>query len=476
MTEVRTRFAPSPTGFMHVGGVRTALFAWLIAKQNNGKFILRIEDTDKVREVEGSIEHIIETLKTLGLDYDEGPDKPGDYGPYKQSGRLDVYREWANKLVDLGRAYADPYTQQQVEEFRNQAKANKKPFLFREYRPENPPKWDGTTPLRFLSNPKDYSWHDEVMGDLKAGAEAVDDFILMKSDGYPTYNFAHIIDDHLMKITHIVRSQEFLASVPRYLDLYDALDIERPLLATVPFVLAPDGKKKLSKRDGAKDILEYIREGFLPEALINFMASLGWNDGTTQEIFNVQQLIENFKISNIQKSGARFDEQRLNWMDGAHIRELTLEKLYDLSSSFWPISSRPYDDQYRKKVLSLIQERLKYLSEIPVLTDFFFEDLPVNTELIDNNKKLKDLPKQQLKEWLQMTADSLSESNFSLEDITLRLNNLLMETEQKPVILFSLIRISTTQSPQSPGLFETIQLLGKERVIDRIKKQIESLS
>src|SRR5262249_28038804 len=202
MKPVRTRFAPSPTGYMHVGGVRTALFAWLVARQNGGQFILRIEDTDKNREIKGSIDHIIKSLKWLGLDWDEGIDIGGRCAPYLQSERLDSYKLWAQKLIDLGRAYADPYSPDEVQAFRNQAQAEKKPFLFRNHRPEHPPTWDGTQPLRFKSEPKAYQWHDEVMGDLSAGPEVVDDFILIKSDGYPTYNFAHIFVDAEMQITH----------------------------------------------------------------------------------------------------------------------------------------------------------------------------------------------------------------------------------------------------------------------------------
>ena len=193
-------------------------------------------------------------------------DKEGDFGPYTQSARLANYKVWALKLIASGRAYPDPYSGEEVEVFRQEAHAQKKPFLFRNHRPENPPEWDGTQPLRFKSDPKPYSWHDEVMGDLKTGPEVIDDFIIIKSDGYPTYNFAHIVDDYEMQITHVIRSQEFIASVPKFLNLYEALKIERPILATVPFVMAPGGNKKLGKRDGAKDILDYKREGFLPEA------------------------------------------------------------------------------------------------------------------------------------------------------------------------------------------------------------------
>ena len=472
---VRTRFAPSPTGYMHVGGVRTALFAWLLARQNEGQFLLRLEDTDKVREVEGSGEHIMQSLRWLGLQWDEGIDVGGPFAPYLQSERLATYKEWAQKLVDKGRAYADPYTAEEVDAFRNEAKAAKKPFLYRDHRPENPPAWDGTQPLRLKSDPKGYSWHDEVMGDLSAGEEAIDDFILMKSDGYPTYNFAHIIDDLLMEITHVIRSQEFLASVPRYLNLYEALEIERPLLATMPFVMGPDGKKKLSKRDGAKDIMDYAKEGYLPEALINFMASLGWNDGTEQEIFSVQELIEKFSLDRVQKSGAHFDENRLLWMNGAHIRALSLDDLYQKVADFWPEEAKDADDSYKKQVLGLVQERLKFFAELPDLTRFFFTDLPVNPELISGHKQLGKLTPEELKTLLEQTKASLEQSDFSLEDLTIRLNDLLEATGQKPAVLFSLIRIATTQAPASPQLADSLSVLGKDISLRRIDQQLATL-
>ena len=236
MSEVRTRFAPSPTGFLHIGGVRTALFAWLEAKHSNGVFILRFEDTDKQREVEGTKQHLIDCLNILGINYDEGPEKGGEYGPYVQSERLEIYKRWAEKLIADGRAYADPYTSEEVQSFREQAQKDKKPFLYRNHRPENTKTWDGSTPLRFKSDPKAYTWHDAVMGDLSTEAGVIDDFILIKSDGYPTYNFAHIVDDAEMKITHVMRGQEFLASVPNYLNLYEALDLTPPILATLPHI------------------------------------------------------------------------------------------------------------------------------------------------------------------------------------------------------------------------------------------------
>lgn len=476
---VRTRFAPSPTGYLHVGGVRTALFAWLLAKQTGGQFILRLEDTDKVREVANSEQHIIDSMRWLGLVWDEGPDIGGPYGPYRQSERLDSYKEWAQKLIEKGRAYADPYTPEEVEQFRQAAAKDKKPFLFRNYRPKSAgqrtPPWDGSQPLRFKSEPRAITWTDAVMGELSAGAEAIDDFIIIKSDGYPTYNFAHIIDDLLMECTHVIRSQEFIASVPKYLNLYEALEIEPPILATVPMVMGPDGKKKLSKRDGAKDILDYAREGYLPEALVNFIATLGWNDGTEQEIFSVQELIQKFSLARVQRGGAHFDEQRLLWLNGSHIRSLPLEELCKRAENFWPEEAKSYDEAYKKKVLALVQERLKYLAELPELTSFFFTDLSVDTTLISSHKQLGKLSKDELGKLLEQSKNALKQSDFSADDLSTHLNQLLEATHQKPAVLFSLIRIATTQVPASPGLAETLAILGKETSLRRINATIESV-
>src|ERR1035437_489665 len=462
MKPARTRFAPSPTGHLHVGGIRTALFAWLVAKQSGGQFILRIEDTDQAREVRCSAEHIQESLKWLGLDWDEGPGVENNNIAYFQSQRLEIYKEWADKLVATGKAYADPYTTQELEAFRNKAKQEKRPVLFRDHRPKTSPVWNGSQPLRLKSEPKTYKWQDAVMGDLQTGPEVIDDFILMKSDGFPTYNFAHIIDDYLMDITHVIRSQEFIASVPKFLNLYEALGIERPVLATVPFVMGDSGNKKLSKRDGAKDILDYAREGYLPETLLNFMATLGWNDGTEQEIFSRQELIQKFSLDRVQRSGARFDEQRLTWMNGYWIRKLNTDDLYAKVQNFWPQESATYDDKYKKQVLTLVQERLKYFAELPNLTDFFFKDLPVNSKLWQDHKQLKKMQPVELKELLEKSKLALSKIDFSLEKITETLNQLLEETRQKPAVLFSLIRIATTQAPASPGLADTLLILDKE--------------
>lgn len=488
--KTRTRFAPSPTGYMHVGGVRTALFAWLVAKQAKGDFLLRIEDTDRTRHVEAAEQHIIESLAWLGIEPDEKP--------VRQSERLEIYKQWGQKLVDGGRAYADPISEEELEKLRQNAMAAKKPFLFRNYRPKNPPKWDGSMPLRFKSEPKAYKWRDEVMGEPETGPEAIDDFVLIKSDGYPTYNFAHIIDDHEQKISHVIRSQEFLPSIPKFLNLYEALKIEQPKLATLPYVMRPDGKQKLSKRDGAKDILDYKREGYLPEALINFLATLGWNDGTEQEIFSLEELIKKFDLGRVHHSGARFDEERLIWMNGYYIRGLSIDKLYELAdaknrepsfakatkgkqrlkNSFWPEEAKNADEDYKKAILGLVQERLKYLAELPQLTSFFFAEpdtksvLKLYKEPVD--KQLKKNPPD-YKQFLDAVTAELEASDFSVRDIQNQLNRLLDKLGTKPAVLFPIIRIAVTGSSVSPEIFGTLATLGKKTALKRLQKAREIL-
>lgn len=476
MTVTRTRYAPSPTGFQHVGNIRTGLFAYLLAHHDNGQFILRLEDTDKKREVEGSEQHLLECLRVLGIQPSEGISVGGEFGPYKQSERLAIYRTWAQKLIDQGRAYADPYTPEEIQAFRDSAKAEKRPFLYRNHRPENPPAWDGTAPLRFKSDPKAYSWHDEVMGDLSTGPEVVDDLIIIKSDGYPTYNFAHIVDDAEMKVTHIIRGQEFISSQPNYFNLYEALGLTPPIFATMPHILAATGGKKLGKRDGAKDVLDYIRDGILPEALTNFIASLGWNDGTEQELFTKQELIDKFSLDRVQRSGARFDEQRLLWMNGQWIRRLSLDELYERVEQFWPPEAAGANIIYKKQVLGLVQDRLKTLAELPLLTSYFFATPVSDWQMIQDNKQLKKLDRPTLVSLLLAAQDLLKGSEFDPDSLQTTLNTLLEETGEKPGVLFSLIRLAVSWAPFSPALNETLAVLGKEESLLRIEKAIETAS
>lgn len=470
--KIRTRFAPSPTGMMHAGSVRTALFAWLFAKQNDGQFILRIEDTDKAREDTTAVKQIMDSLDWLGLEWDEGPKKGGEFGPYIQSERLDIYKHYADQLVAKGLAYADPYTRTQVEGFRKQSQEQKRPFIFREYRPSDPPVWDGSQPLRFkVTNIKRYDWTDLVRGKLTAGEEALDDFIIIKSDGFPTYNFAHVIDDYLMKITHVMRGEEFIASVPKFLSLYDAFGWDYPQFVTLPPVLNRHGGKKLSKRDGAKNILEYKNEGYLPDAILNFLASLGWNDGSEQEVFDRQELLEKFNIERIQRKGAKFDDSRLVWLNGQHVRRLSVEQLYNsIDKKFWPKSSQDYDDNYKMSVLGIVQERLKYFAELPELTSFFFAEPTYAKNVIAKTYG------EQAHHNLEAVQAELSKSDFSLLDLETRLRQLAESLSLKPGELFGLIRLTITGQKVAPGLFETLNVLGKERSLARITAALNSFT
>lgn len=480
MTEIRTRFAPSPTGYIHVGNVRSALYPYFIARQNNGKFVLRIEDTDQNRFVDGAEDLIIDVLKWLNIDWDEGPTgdgtEKGNYGPYHQTKRRASYHEWAQKLVDTGYAYADPRSHGEIEDLKKVAEQNHQTFLYRNNRPNEYVEWDGTQPLRFkVKEPKRYSWHDEVMGDLSAGEDAVDDFIIMKSDGLPTYNFAHIVDDALMHITHVIRGQEYISSMPKYLALYEALGLERPTFAHLPHILAPQGNKKLGKRDGAKSVSEYRDEGYLPEAMLNFLACLGWNDGTEQELFTKKELIEKFSFAHVQKSGARFDEKRLQWMNAQWIKRLTTDELLNRVDKFWGEHGKMADDAKKKTVLAVVQDRMKILNDLPSLSEYFFDRPTPDWDMVHSNKQLKKHDDTELVELLQEAIAKLSDADFtSEEDLQARLNELLVETEQKPMILFSIIRFALTWAPFSPGLPETMRLLGRDETLARLNQAVEA--
>ena len=475
---IKTRIAPSPTGYMHIGNVRTALFAWLLARQNNGQFVLRIEDTDRNRFTEGAEEHIVESLKWLGLDWDAGPDKPDELGPYRQSQRLEIFNKYAQKLIKSGKAYADPTTPNQLAELREKAKAEKRPFRFREHRPENPPEWRPGLSLRLrIDADKSPDWHDEVRGDIKGSSENIDDFILVKADGFPTYNFAHIVDDHEMQITHVIRGDEFISSVPKYLFLYEALGVKPPVFAHLPPILAPDGKKKLSKRDGAPDLLSYRDQGYMPEAVANFLALLGWNDGTEQEMYSIKELIEKFSLNRVQKSGARYDEQKLTWISGHHIRSTKLEDLYKLTTSpknWWPESASSTSDEEKLKILGLVQEKLKNFNELSDNVRFFFVEPEISLdEVLGLDKQLsKKLELTEAKKMLESVTSELEQCDFSVGDLETRLREMVEKLETKAGILFKLIRISITGSTVAPGLFETMEALGKETILKRLAKII----
>lgn len=468
-----TRFAPSPTGYIHIGNVRSAIYPYLLARQSEGKMILRIEDTDRARYVEGATELIEDTLEWLGLNWDEGPIVGGPHGPYFQSERKDIYHAWARKLIASGRAYADPTTPEEIAKHREECNKAKTPFLYRNYRPENTPEWEPGIPLRLKAEPKEYSWHDEVMGDMHAGPEVLDDIILIKKDGYPTYNFAHIVDDAEMGVTHVMRGVEYLSSTPNYLALYEALGLERPKFVSLPHILAPSGNKKLGKRDGAKSVTEYRDDGVLAEAMLNYLACLGWNDGTEQEIYTKTELIQKFTLDRIQSSGARYDETKLLWLNGQWIRKIFTEQgvdaLYARTENFWPDIAASAADEYKLQVLSIIYDRLKTLSDLRDMTAYFFTDPRVDLDMLVNNKFLKKLSESELEELLKLTIAKLTDlGSWDADSIQNALNELLVDTGKKPAELFSLIRIAVSFAPFSPALHLTLSVLGRDTSLARL--------
>ena len=471
--EIITRFAPSPTGYIHIGNVRSAIYPYLLARQSGGKMLLRIEDTDRTRYVEGATELIEDVLEWLDINWDEGPIVGGPNGPYFQSERMEIYHKWARKLIEQGRAYADPTPPEKLDEYRKQCSEQKTAFLYRNFRPDNTPKWQPGIPLRFKAEPKEYSWHDEVMGDMHTGPEVLDDIILIKQDGYPTYNFAHIVDDYEMGVTHLMRGAEYLSSTPNYLAIYEALGIKRPKIITLPHILRPDGKKKLGKRDGAKSVTEYREDGILAEAMLNYLACLGWNDGTEQEIYTKDELIKNFSVDRIQSSGARYDEVKLMWMNGQWIRKLFTEQgaeaLYARTHDFWPESAADASDEAKLKVLSIIYDRLKTLSDLRNMTGYFFKDPAIDLDMLTNNKFLKKLSESELESLLKAAIAKLTDlESWDADTLQEALNQLLAETGKKPAELFSLIRIAISFAPFSPALNLTMEVLGRETTLSRL--------
>ena len=479
-TKVVTRFAPSPTGFMHVGNVRSALYPYLLAKKNKGTFILRIEDTDKEREVEGSKEHIIEALKWLNIVWDEGPDIGGPNAPYLQSERLDSYKKYAQILIDKGLAYPDPYTEEEVDQFREQAELAKKPFLFREHRPayaeasaDKPEKlenWYKIKPLRFkVSEIKSYKWNDLVYGDLSAGPEALDDFILIKSDGYPTYNFAHIVDDIEMGVTDVMRGQEFISSVPKFLSLYEALGLKPPLFATLPPIMGEGGNKKLSKRDGAKDILEYKNEGYLPEAMVNFLALLGWNPGDDREIFTMDELIKTFDILRVGHSGAQWNDVKLDWINKEHIKKLGKEELKENIFKYLP------EDLKKEKLVPIITERISKWGDIGGIIErgelnYFYKQPEYSKEKLLYKNTFSEKISENLKEAVN-ALEKINEKDFSKENIKNVLMQIANTLENRGELLHP-VRYALSGLDKSPDPFIIAEILGKNETLSRLQKAI----
>jgi glutamyl-tRNA synthetase len=469
-----TRFAPSPTGFLHIGGVRTALFAYLWAKKNNGTFILRIEDTDKAREVEGSIQQIQDSLRWLGIDWKYGPDTPSDiFGSCLQSDRLETYKRYALTLIDKGLAYPDPYTAEEIATFRATAQAEHRPFLYREHRPTEFGEWDGTKPLR-LKTPeiKRYTWTDAVRGELTAGEEALDDFIIVKADGYPTYNFAHIVDDLEMGVTHVMRGEEFISSTPKFLSLYDALEIPYPTFVTLPPIMGPDGKKKLSKRDGAKDLLEYDADGYLATSMRNFLALIGWNPGGEQELFPGDELMEAFTLDKIQKSGGSFNEEKLKWMNKEYIALLPEDDQVVYVTNALP----ELDTDTLTKLAPTILERVHTKTEIITAYEageyaWAFAAIDYDPAILKwkNDDNASDAAPR-----LQKAAELLSEADFS-SPVTIKEAVWAYAEEVGKGELLWPLRVALSGKERSPDPFTCAYVLGLEETLARIKIAIEKV-
>ncbi|MDA8597058.1 glutamate--tRNA ligase [Candidatus Pacebacteria bacterium] len=471
--KVTTRFAVSPTGFMHIGGVRTALFSYLWARKNEGTFILRIEDTDKKREVDGAVAHIQQSLEWLGLDWDYGPDKPGQFGSCTQSERLDIYKQYAERLIAKGLAYPDPYTTEETDAFKAEAEANKRPYLFRDHRPTTFAEWDGSKPLRLkVPEVKRYSWSDAARGELSGGQEMLDDVVLIKSDGYPTYNFAHIVDDIEMGVTHVMRGDEFISSMPRFLSIYEALGEQPPVFVSLPPILGPDGKKKLSKRDGAKDLLEYKTEGYLPETMMNFLALIGWNPTGEQEVFTRSELIERFSIEKIQKSGGAFNEEKLKWMNKEHIA--LLEPAEQIAYVQGALPTLPAEAV--AKLAPTILERIHTETEIKAAAAAGEYDWVTITPTPDpamlawkkDNNPRDALPR------LCNAIELLTTADFSSVESVKDALWVYAEEVGKGELLWPL-RVALTGKERSPDPFTVAHVLGKTETILRIQNACDKI-
>ena len=464
---VRTRFAPSPTGLLHIGGVRTALFNYLYSKKHNGVFVLRLEDTDRERFVEEGVEQIIKSLDWVGLHPDEGvwyEEKPGKHGPYIQSKRLNHYTKFAQKLIEEGKAYYSHITPEAFAGLRDEAINAKKPFVYKQtMEPTSHNESKEQLPIRFKVPDGNTKWHDEARGEFDSSNELIDDFIIVKADGFPTYNFANVIDDHLMQISHVIRGDEFIGSTAKHILLYEALEFEKPKWVHLPSILGPEGKKKLSKRDGDVEVLNYRGMGYLPEVLINFLALLGWNDGGEQEIFSLEELVDKFSLERVQKSPAIFDIARLDWMNGEYIRKMPPEELIEALRAYIP-KEWYVDSSYLKNVLMLDRERLKTLADARHMMEIFFETPKVDKGMLTKKDSLEEI-----KKWVQETIIALEGIEFSHDDLDKALRTLADSLNIKSGQLFYALRIALTGRTEAPGLFDIMIVLGKKETIERLE-------
>ena len=480
--EVRVRFAPSPTGLPHIGNIRTALFNWLFARHHGGKFIVRVEDTDQARLVPGSIEAMLDGLRWLNIDWDEGPEVGGPFGPYFQSERLDIYHELAERLVSQGNAYhcycAQKPPAQDDEKQRDRRVSASADCQCRDLTQEEIAKLSGeqeSNVVRFAM-PKEgiTRVNDLIRGEVEWRNETLNDFIILKSDGFPTYHLAVVADDHLMEISHVMRAEEWLPSTPRHLQLFDALGFEPPQFAHLPMIMGPD-RAKLSKRHGATAIGEYKDAGILPDALLNFMVLLGWSLDDKTDVVPAQTVIENFTLDRITKSSAIFDQDKLQWMNGMYIRELSPEQLAGEMVPFLerdlPKDMLPVDQDYLRKIAPLLQERMKSLEESADSTEYFFQ---ANEGFDTDTLVQKGMERDSTLLALKAALDDLDAADDYAPD---KLEEMLTATGEKLSLsrrqFFGVLRVAATGRAVSPPLFEMMEVLGKDRTVSRVKNALE---
>ena len=479
--EVRTRFAPSPTGYMHIGNLRTALYEYLIAKSQGGKFILRIEDTDQERQVEGAVDVIYNTMRMTGLHHDEGPDIGGEYGPYIQSERMGMYMDYAKELVEKGEAYYCFCTKERLESLKE---SNAEGAAFAKYdrhclglsKEEVQAKLDAGVPFVIRQKMPDSgttTFSDVVYGDITVENTELDDQILMKADGFPTYNFANVVDDHLMHITHVVRGSEYLSSTPKYNLLYKAFGWEPPVYVHLPAVMR-DAHHKLSKRHGDKSFEDLVREGYVVEAIVNYIALLGWSPSGTQEIFSLKELEENFDMAGLSKSPAIFDIKKLTWMNSEYLKAMDFDKYYALAEPKLKEALGDTDLDL-KKIAALLQKRLETLNDIPGLVEFFKTLPEYGTELY-THKKMKtndEIALSSLEAALPVLENLADWNTTSIHDALMAL---VGELGIKNGQLLWPVRTALSGEPTSPGgAMELADILGKEESLRRIRKGIELL-
>ncbi len=486
MSEVRVRFPPSPTGEPHVGNIRTAIFNWLFARRHGGALVIRVEDTDQTRKVEGATEQLLDALRWLGLDWDEGPEVGGPYGPYYQSERLDIYRQEADRLVESGHAYRCYCSPERLAEARHERASRKEPPGYDRHCRDlsegerRDLETSGVAPVVRFKMPLDgvTEVDDMIRGRVTFENRLIDDFVMLKSDGFPTYHMANVADDHLMEISHVMRGEEWLSSTPRHVRLYEALGWEPPRFAHLPLILAPD-RSKLSKRHGATSLLECRELGLLPEALFNFLTILGWSLDDKTEVLTVDETLASFSIERVSRAGAVFDYDKLNWMNGVYIRRLPPEALADALLDYWrqypPPELPELPDRDRlATVVPVVQERLKTLADAAPRIPFFFNpDFDYEPDELVQRKMDEAGTKRALEASLK-TIEGLDSSDAATLESAMR--PLADELGIKTGQLLGTLRVATSGLKVSPPLFESMEVLGKERVIHDIKRAIAKIA